>query len=211
MSLFPRRRPADPAVARTATMLKQDLTALRRVTGRRVWTAAAVAEAHHHVWSATGPWLGLARSRRDHTDSPADRARWDAWISALTPPERSGARSYTDVCLLTGRARDMLRALEQTLPPCPSVGSVAAEIERRIRSGDLPPGFRVGRVSMAKDLRVPGEHVDLALADLAAHGLVEVSAARWAVVTTTPTGSGHRTGAYGRQAVTTGGTGADAA
>ncbi|MET9952767.1 GntR family transcriptional regulator [Streptomyces sp. NPDC006339] len=192
-------------------MLKQDLTALRRVTTRRVWTAAAVEEAHHHVWAATGPWLGLARSRRSHTDSPADRARWDAWISALTPPERSGTRSYTDVCVLAGRARDMLRALRQALPPCPPVGSVAAEIERRIRSGDLPPGVRVGRASLAKGLHVPGEHVDLALADLAARGLVEVSAGGRAVVTSRTLGSGHRTGGYGRQAVTVGGAGAGAA
>ncbi|MEU3077815.1 hypothetical protein [Streptomyces laurentii] len=192
-------------------MLKQDLTALRRVTTRRVWTAAAVENAHHRVWAATGPWLGLARSRRDHTDSPAEQARWDAWISALTPPERSGTRSYADVCVLTGRARNMLRALRRTLPPCPSVGSVAAEIERRIQSGGLPPGVLADRDSLAKDLRVPGEHVDLALADLAACGLVEVSAGGWAVVTSMALGSGHHPGAHGRQAVTAGGAGAGAA
>ncbi|MEU5216779.1 hypothetical protein AB0G79_11345 [Streptomyces sp. NPDC020807] len=181
------------------------------MTARRVWTAEAIAGAHHRVWAATGPWLGLARSRRDRTDSPADRARWDAWISVLTPPERSGTKNYTDLCVLVGNARDMLLALRQTLPQCPSVGSVAAEIERRIRSGDLPQSVRVGRLSMATRLRVPNEHVDLALADLAARGLVEVTAAGWAVVTSTAPDSEHRTGAYGRQSVTAGGAGAGAA
>ncbi|WP_411574899.1 hypothetical protein [Streptomyces fradiae] len=188
-------------------MLKQDLTALRRVTTRRAWAAAAVEDAHHRVWAAAGPWLGLARSMRDNTDSPADRARWDAWISALTPPERPVTRSYADVCVLTGKAREMLRTLRQTLPPCASVGSVAAEIERQVRSGDLPPGGRVGRVALAKGLRVPGEHVELALADLAARGLVEVSASGRAVVTSTAAGAGHRTAPYGRQAAVTGGAG----
>ncbi|MFJ9795439.1 hypothetical protein [Streptomyces sp. NPDC101145] len=192
-------------------MLKQDLAALRRVTTRSVWTAAAVENAHHRVYAATGPWLRLARSRRDHTDSPADRARWDAWISALTPPERPVTRSYADVCILAGRARDMLRALRQTLPPCPSVGSVAAEIERQVQSGGLPPGAQVRRTALARDLGVPGDHIHLALADLAAQGLVEVSASGRTVVTSTAPGAGRRTGAYGRQAVAASGAGAGAA
>ncbi|MER5988700.1 GntR family transcriptional regulator [Streptomyces sp. NPDC001787] len=136
------------------------------------------------VYATSGPWLNLARSRHDLTDSGADRARWVAWITALTPPERSVNPDYTHMCVLVGQAKDMLVALLQTLPPCPSVVSVAAGIERRIRRDELTPGTRIRRPALAKELRVPEGHVDLALADLAARGLVEIRASGHAVVTT---------------------------
>ncbi|MFF0482729.1 hypothetical protein [Streptomyces sp. NPDC004435] len=182
MFLLPLRRPADPAVVRTATKLKEDLAALRRVTTRRAWPAAAVAEAHHHIYASTQPWLSLARTRRDTTDSAADRARWDVWIAALTPPEQSVRGTYAQACVLVGQGREMLRALRETLTPCPSVGSVAKEIERLIRAGALKPAARVPRRSLARRLRVPAVYIDLALADLAARKLVEIRASGSAVV-----------------------------
>lgn len=183
-------------------MLTEDLTALRRVpTAGAAWTALSAEDAHHRIYAATGPWLGLARSRRDDTASPADRARWDTWISVLTPPEHIAPRGHAGMCVLAGTARDMLRTLRQTLPPCPSVGSVAAEIERQIQNGELAPGTGIHRAAVAKSLRVPGEHVDLALVDLAANGLVEAGAHGRPVVTDTNArpGAGHQASGYGRQ------------
>ncbi|MER6116145.1 GntR family transcriptional regulator [Streptomyces sp. NPDC001743] len=184
MSLFSLRRPADPAVVRTpAAMLAADLAALRPVTGRRTdWPAEAVERAFHRVYASTQPWLSLARTRRDTTDSAADRARWDVWIAALTPPEQSVRGTYDQACVLVGQGREMLRALRETLAPCPSVGSVAREIERLIRAGALKPGARVPRRSLARRLRVPAGYVDLALKDLAARKLVEIRASGSAVV-----------------------------
>ncbi|MGW7304050.1 hypothetical protein ACWGI1_00550 [Streptomyces sp. NPDC054835] len=194
-----RRRPADPAVAQTADMLTTDIDALRLVTSRRtVWSAAAVATAQHRIYATAGPWLGLARSRRGATDSPSDRARWDAWITALTPPERPARGSYAEVCVLVGRARDMLQALRKSLVECRSVGSVAEEIERLIQRGELVPAVRIPRVTLAKKLRVPVEYVDLALADLASEGLVEVRATGTATVTRVPGADGSAV-ASGRQ------------
>ncbi|WP_432114704.1 hypothetical protein [Streptomyces sp. S1] len=183
-------------------MLKEDLAALRRVPAKgAAWTVLSTEGAHHCVYAATGPWLGLARSRRDDTASPADRARWDTWISILTPPEHLAPKSHADMCVLAGTARDMLRTLRQTLPPCPSVGSVAAEIERQIQNGELAAGAGIRRAAVAKSLRVPGKHVDLALADLAASGLVEAGAHGRTVVTDTNArpGAGHQASGYRRQ------------
>ncbi|WP_071267702.1 MULTISPECIES: hypothetical protein [unclassified Streptomyces] len=176
------RRPADPAVARTATKLKEDLAALRRVTTRRVWTAAAVEDAFHRVYASTQPWLSLARTRRDTTDSPADRVRWDAWIAALTPPERSVRGTQVQACVLVGQGQEMLRALHKTLAPYLSVGSVAKEIEQLIQTGALAPAARVPRRPLARRLRVPAVYVDLALSDLAERKLVELRASGNAVV-----------------------------
>ncbi|MFJ6101823.1 hypothetical protein ACIQHY_12580 [Streptomyces sp. NPDC092359] len=196
MLLRPLRK--DPAVARTVNMLAADLSALRRTTRRPgAWPAAAIERAYHDAYAAAGPWLGRARRLRDTTDSPADRARWDAWLTRLTPPERSGPQSFEGAWVLTGQARDMLMALLTALVPCRSVGSVAAEIETGIRSGTLPDGHRVSPGPLARRLSVPVEHVGLALADLAAHGLVEVQASGHATVTFQP-GAGDGTGS-GRQ------------
>lgn len=208
-----RRRPADPAVAQTAALLTEDINALRRVASKgTVWSAAAVEGAHHRVYSATGPWLGLARSRRSNTDSPADRARWDAWVTTLSPPERSVIRSYADLFVLVGRARDMLRVLRETLPPCPSVGSVAKEIERLVQAGELAPAARIPRGKLAKGLEVPVEHVDLALTDLAVRGLVEVRVTGTAVVVGAVPDVGGPELVSGRQQITVvDGAGAEAA
>ncbi|MFF8447775.1 hypothetical protein ACF06Q_08740 [Streptomyces leeuwenhoekii] len=103
-------------------------------------------------------------------------------------------------CVRLGQqARDMLRALRQTLPPCPSVGSVTAGIEQLIQAGDLAPAARIFPGALAKKLGVPVEHVDLALADLAARGLVEVRASGRAIITSTAPDDGSPGGAYGRQ------------
>lgn len=202
MSPSPPLRLADPDVARTAAMLTQDINALRRVFARSGrWTAAAVENAHHRIHGTIGPWLELARSRRDGTDSPADRARWSAWISALTPPEVLDVKTNSaDICVLVGKARHMLQTLRQTLPPCPSVGWVAAEIERLIRTGELAPATRLSPASLVRELRVPREHVVLALTDLAAKGLVVVRATGRAVVAGTAPDAGRPRASRRRQA-----------
>ncbi|MEW1701103.1 GntR family transcriptional regulator [Streptomyces sp. NPDC091278] len=187
--LRPLRR--DPAVARTIDMLAADRAALRRVINRNgVWSAATVARAYHDVYAAAGPWLGRAREQRAATDSGADRARWDAWIVRLTPPERTVAGTYEGVCGLAGQAEEMLTALLTALVPCRSVGSVAAEIEQRLVAGEFPAGHRIDRRALCRKLSVPGEYVALAFADLSAKGLVEVRASGSVVVTLQPSATG---------------------
>ncbi|MGW6202254.1 GntR family transcriptional regulator [Streptomyces sp. NPDC055089] len=93
----------------------------------------------------------------------------------------------------------MLQALRQTLPPCPSVGWVAAEIERLIRTGELAPATRLSPASLVRELRVPREHVGLALTDLAAKGLVVVRATGRAVVAGTAPDAGRPRASRRRQ------------
>ncbi|MEU8544783.1 hypothetical protein AB0C52_33100 [Streptomyces sp. NPDC048717] len=177
LHLFHRWLPTDPAAAKTAADLAADLKSLRRVSGRRTtWSAGAVEDALHHVYGAIGPWLKDARSQLATTDSPADRARWAAWIAALTPPEHIVKGTFNQVHVLVGTAREMLRALQWTLDPCLSVGSVAKEIERLIGTGELAPATKINQGKLAQQLKVPIEYVGLALADLGARGLVELSA-----------------------------------
>ncbi|MEU2232603.1 GntR family transcriptional regulator [Streptomyces vietnamensis] len=177
-SLLARRRlPADPAVAQTAGMLTQDISRLQSVKSRRTSASAEVVEdAYHLVYASTGPWLGLARTRYTASDSPAGRARWDAWITPLTPSPYGIRGTWPQVCLLSDLGREMLRALHETLVPCLSVGSVGQEIQRRIESGTLAPSARIRRRALAKSLQVPASYVNLALVDLAATGLVEIYA-----------------------------------
>ncbi|MFE1378165.1 hypothetical protein ACFW6S_04295 [Streptomyces sp. NPDC058740] len=156
-------------------MLKHDIDQLKLVLRRGTdVSAAAVERAYYRVYASTGPWLGLARTRRDATDSPNDRARWDAWIAALTPNQHTVRGTHLQACGVACQGREMLRALHETLMPCPSVGSVAREVERLIRTGALAPSARIRRASLVRRLRVPAAYVDLALADLAAGGLVEI-------------------------------------
>ncbi|MGW6202262.1 hypothetical protein ACWF9B_01215 [Streptomyces sp. NPDC055089] len=167
----------EPDIARTAAMLMQDIRLLRVAVGRGRWTPATGERAHDRIRSTVGPWLDVARSRCDGSDSPADRARWSAWILALTPPETSGVKTdSTSICVLAGKARAMLQALRETLPPCPSVGWVAAQIERLIQAGQLVPAVPISPSALERHLQVPREHIDLALTDLDAKGLVEVRA-----------------------------------
>ncbi|MDV9188546.1 GntR family transcriptional regulator [Streptomyces sp. SR27] len=169
----------------------------RVITRRGTWSTAAVARASHDVYAVAGPWLGQARARRDAADSRADQARWDAWVTALTPPERSTRGSYEGVVALVDQAREMLRALLVSLVPGQSVGAVGTEIETLIQAGEITPGVRINRRILARRLQVSVEYVDLALADLSAKGLVEIRATGAAVVTLSTSGSG--TTSCGRQ------------
>ncbi|MEW1700085.1 hypothetical protein [Streptomyces sp. NPDC091278] len=198
----------DAAAELTVDMLAADLAALQRAIGRKgPWSSVTVARAYYDVYATAGPWLGRARERRTEADSPADRARWDVWIVRLTPPERSVTGTYEGVCGLAGHARDLLTALLAALVPCRSVGSTAAEIEQRISAGEFPVGHRINRRFLCRMLSVPGEYVDLALADLSAKGLVEVRATGCAIVALQPaasrmTGSGQHTTARRAAGVT---------
>ncbi|MFC8269534.1 hypothetical protein ACFUIZ_28020 [Streptomyces cinereoruber] len=177
-------------------MLTADIDALRPTADRRTdWPAEAIEGAFHRVYASTQPWLSLTRTRRDTTDSPADRARWNVWIAALAPPEQSVRGTYAQACVLVAQGREMLRALRETLTPCVSVGSVAKEIEQLIQAEALKPSARIPRRSLARRLRVPTVYVDLALADLAARKLVEIRASGSAVVLDT----GDRASAPGLQ------------
>ncbi|MFD4374816.1 hypothetical protein [Streptomyces sp. NPDC058486] len=177
-------------------MLTQDISRLRSVKGRRTNPSAkAVEDAYHLVYASAGPLLGLARTRRATSDSPTDRARWDAWIVALTPPTYGIWGTWPQACLLADLAREMLRALRETLVPCLSVGSVAQEIQRRIESGTLAPSARIRRRTLAKSLRVPASYVGLALVDLATTGRGKVhSGGHFAVASI-----GHRMSRPGRR------------
>jgi hypothetical protein len=190
-------------------MLTQDIDRLRSVKGRRAGVSAeSVEDAYRLVHTSTQPWLRLARSRHAASDSKADRARWEAWIAALTPPSHGIRGTWSQACLLADAGGEMLRALRKTLIPCLSVGSVAQEIQRRIEHGTLAPSARIRRRTLAKALRVPASYVDLALADLAATGLVEVRAGRRAPA---PSAGGRVTATGRRQGLAIGATGAGAA
>lgn len=176
-SFLDRRRPsaADPAAAQTAGMLRQDISMLQSVKGRRtIASAETVEDAYHLVYASTGPWLGVARTRRATSHSPADQARWDAWIAALTPSPHGIRGTWPQACLLAGQGREMLRTLLGALVPCLPVDLVAQEIQRRIESGTLAPSSRIRQRAMAKSLRVPTSYIGLALVDLATTGLVEL-------------------------------------
>ncbi|MEU8617322.1 hypothetical protein [Streptomyces sp. NPDC048623] len=171
-------------------------------------SAAAVEDAYRLVYASTQPWLRLARSRNAASDSKADRARWDAWIAALTPSSHGIRGTWSQACLLAALGREMLRALRETLVPCLSVGSVAQEIQQRIEHGTLTPFARIRRRTPAKALRVPASYVGLALVDLAATELVEVSASGHAAV---PSAGGQVAATGWRQRIAIGANGAGAA
>ncbi|MEV7565632.1 GntR family transcriptional regulator [Streptomyces tanashiensis] len=190
-------------------MLTQDIDRLRSVKGRRTGVPTeAVEDTYHLVHASTQPWLRLARSRHAASDSKADRARWEAWIAALTPPPHGIRGTWSQACLLADAGGEMLRALSETLVPCPSVGTVAQEIQRRIEHGILTPSTRIRRRTLVKALRVPTSYVDLALADLAATGLVEARAGRRAPA---PCAGGRVTATGRRQGLAIGATGVGAA
>ncbi|MFD7861390.1 hypothetical protein [Streptomyces sp. NPDC059783] len=167
----------EPDVAQTAAMLMRDIRQLRVAVGRGKWTPGVGEGAHHRIHSTVGPWLELARSRCDGSDSPADRARWNSWISALALPAPSDIKTDSaNICVLAGTARAMLRGLLETLPPCPSVGWVADQIDWMIQAGQLAPAVRISPGALERQLQVPREHIDLALTDLDARGQVEIRA-----------------------------------
>ncbi|MFG3348752.1 hypothetical protein ACGF1Z_27300 [Streptomyces sp. NPDC048018] len=183
-------------------MLTEDIDRLRSVKGRRARVSAeAVEDAYRLVHASTQPWLRLARSRHAASDSKADRARWEAWIAALTPPSHGIRGTWSQACLLAEAGREMLRALRETLVPCLSVGSVAQEIQRRVERGTVAPPARTRWRTLAKALRVPASYVDLALVDLAATGLLEVRAGGRTVF---PSAGGRGTAAGRRQAIAIG-------
>ncbi|MFG2869038.1 hypothetical protein [Streptomyces sp. NPDC048338] len=190
-------------------MLAEDIDRLRSVKARRASVSTeAVEDAYRLVHASTQPWLRLARSRHAASDSKADLARWEAWVAALTPPSHGIRGTWSQVCLLAGLGREMLRALRETLVPCLSVGSVAQEIQRRIEHGTLAPSARIRRRTLAKALRVPASYIGLAVVDLAATGLVEVRSNGRAAV---PSAGGRVPVTGRRQRIAIGATGAGAA
>lgn len=158
-------------------MLKRDINKLQSLgVHRTVVPGKSVEDACHLVYPSTQPWLGLSRTQRTASDSPADQARWDVWIVALTPSPHGIQGTWAQVCLLAGQGRNMWRPLSEGLVPGLSVGSVSQEIQQRITSEALAPSSRIRERKLARSLRVPASYVRLTLADLATTGLVEVRA-----------------------------------
>ncbi|MFC9585834.1 hypothetical protein ACFVJ8_23810 [Streptomyces yangpuensis] len=160
----------SPGDEPTYSQLRSALPVLARIGSRYDLEHGGDAEAVREIEKP----LLLARSWRARSDSPADQARWDAWIAALTPSPQGIRGTWAQVCLLAVLGRAMLQALRETLVPCLSVGSVAQEIQRRIDRGALAPSARIRKRKLTKELRVPASYIGLALVDLAATGLVEV-------------------------------------
>ncbi|MGI5262362.1 GntR family transcriptional regulator [Streptomyces angustmyceticus] len=167
------KQTADASAA-TRRALRADQLSLRRLGGEKAAaSSAAVFDAHDGVDRHTGPWLLLAeRRRQDAAGSPADAARWDRLIAAAARRAPTDL-SYESLVVRVGSARDLLRALAETLSPKVPVVEVARSIKQRITSGAYPPGAALAPGRVAVDLGVPLQSVQLALSDLADSGVVE--------------------------------------
>lgn len=168
----PSSSPADSAATRHA--LRNDQLSLRRLGGARAAaSSAAVFDGHAHIDRHTAVWLTLAERRReDAAGSPADQARWDRLIKAAARPAPT-EMSYERLVVRVGNARDLLRALVDTLPPSVPVVEIAQRIEQRITSGTYPPGAALAPGRIAAELAVPLQSVHLALSDLANKDVIE--------------------------------------
>ncbi|GGN51535.1 hypothetical protein GCM10012285_41780 [Streptomyces kronopolitis] len=164
--------PADSAATRRA--LRSDQLALRRVGGARAAaSSAAVSDAHARIDRHTAVWLPLAERRReDAAGSPADQARWGRLIKATARPAPADM-SYEQLVVRVGTARDLLRAVAETLSPFVPVAEVAQWIEHRITSGAYAPGAALAPGRLAAEFAVPLETVQLALSDLSGRGVIE--------------------------------------
>ncbi|WP_201304915.1 GntR family transcriptional regulator [Streptomyces sp. GS7] len=177
-------RPPAPDTARRA--LTSDLMRLGRVDGPRTGVSpAAVARGYEKTWHITERWLPLARQRRRAASgSTADQARWDGLIeSAARPAQPAGCPSFLGLVELAGNARDLLRTLRDTEPPCVPVADVAARIAEAIEDGHYLTGAPLSPARIAADRQLPVDSVKLALLDLAERNVVELSAAGRARVT----------------------------
>ncbi|MBL1101914.1 GntR family transcriptional regulator [Streptomyces coffeae] len=172
----PGSSPADSAGTRRA--LRADLLRVGRIGGARsAASSAAVIEGHALIDRHTGVWVPLAERRRQAAaGSPADQARWDRLIEAVTRPTQPTEVSYEKLVVRVGSARDLLRTLADTLPPFAPVAEVAQRIEQRVEVGTYPPGAVLAPGRIAADLGLPLQSVHLALSDLAGKGVIEQQA-----------------------------------
>ncbi|WP_107068060.1 GntR family transcriptional regulator [Streptomyces sp. CT34] len=177
------RRPAPDTVRRALT---SDLMRLGRIDGPRAGVSpAAVARGYEKTWHITERWLPLARQRRRAASgSTADQARWDGLINSVArPAQPEGCPSFPGLVELAGNARDLLRTLRDTEPPYVPVAEVAARIAEAIEGGHYLTGASLSPAKIAADRRLPVDSVKLALTDLAAKNVVELSATGRARVT----------------------------
>ncbi|MER7851442.1 hypothetical protein ABTZ98_02640 [Streptomyces bacillaris] len=66
-------------------MLKRDINRLQSLKVRRAAVSAkSVEDVYYLVYSSTQPRLGIARTQRTASDSPADQLRWEVWIATRT-------------------------------------------------------------------------------------------------------------------------------
>ncbi|MGP8301989.1 GntR family transcriptional regulator [Streptomyces inhibens] len=159
----------------TRRVLRADLLRLGRSGGARAATSsAAVSNGYDSVEQHVRKWLPLAVRRREAAvGSPADQARWDRLIEAVTRPKRPSEMSYEELVVLASSARELLRALRSTEPPVVPVAEVAQRIKQRIKDGIYAPGATLSPGRIAADLGLPLESVSLAMVDLADSGVIE--------------------------------------
>ncbi|WP_433860174.1 GntR family transcriptional regulator [Streptomyces kronopolitis] len=167
----------DTAATRRA--LRNDLLRLGRVAGAKsAASAGSVLNGHADLDKYAAVWVPHAERRQEAaTGSPADRARWAELIKATARPE-APAVSYEGLVVRAGYARELLRALAETLPPWVSIADVAEQIKKRITDGSYPPGAVLAPGRIAADLALPLPSIRLALSDLAAASVVEQKANR---------------------------------
>ncbi|UQA91431.1 GntR family transcriptional regulator [Streptomyces halobius] len=161
--------------AETLRMLRSDTMRLGKIDGAKAAASpAAVSNGYDSVDQCVRKWLPLATRRRKAAErSPADQARWDRLIEAVTRPRRPSDVTYEGLVVLVSSARELLCALRRTQPPFVSVAEVAERIDRRIKVGLYPPGTNLSPSSIAADLELPPDSVTLALIDLADSGAIE--------------------------------------
>ncbi|MFH8350108.1 GntR family transcriptional regulator [Streptomyces sp. NPDC018045] len=160
--------------------LRGDIKLTAHVT--RLRAPAAVARNTELLHEAARTWWPVAqRCRQAAVGSPADQRRWDQLLKGADPG-RAVKASFTELTVLAGAVRELLRAIEATTLEWPSVCEIAHRIEDALHNETYPVGSPVAVSTVATALEVPVELVKLALSDLAESGLLERRGQRLFVV-----------------------------
>ncbi|MFD9715856.1 GntR family transcriptional regulator [Streptomyces sp. NPDC059076] len=152
--------------------LADDLRQVRARLGRSS-VRAAVDRDQVTLDQIVAVWAPVACQCRSASGSPAERARWTELVDSTGRDVRPCLTPFAALIARTGCVRDLLTALRTHAQPGPGVAQIATEIRSRIDDGTYPRGARLSRARIAADLNARPERVQLALADLAAVGVVE--------------------------------------
>ncbi|MFE5842048.1 GntR family transcriptional regulator [Streptomyces niveus] len=153
-------------------LLRRDLTALP--SGRRS-AATFVQQQHATTCQIAERWLWLVDERRRAAGgSPSDQARWTDFRAAVEQAPAAG-RDHVSLLLLLGTVRDMLKDLRATHPPCPTVAEIAERIRSMIKAdpASYPPGARLSKGVLEREMGIPRSSLDAALADLRADRVLD--------------------------------------
>lgn len=171
-------RPPAPSPPSSAKDVVEQLTGdLRALPAGLRNAPEAVHREYMQTLGIAQRWLRLVDERRRAAEgSPSDQARWSACTAAVEQ-EPGRHPDQQSLVLLLGTVRQMLNDLRATQPPCPTVTDVTARIMEMIESDPAvyPPGARVPVLPLVKEMGIPRKHLDLAVDDLRATGLLDPS------------------------------------